>query len=57
MEATVKLDSVLDLIREHQEELAVSMDEQSNGSVSFRLLWEEYKHVSDLYDAIRREAE
>jgi hypothetical protein len=57
MEATVKLESVLDLIRKHQEELAVSVDEQSNGTISYRVLWDEYKHVSKLYDDIRRAAE
>lgn len=57
MEATVRLDDVLDLLTTHQEELAEAIDLQGNGTVSYRVLWEEYKHVSELYDNIRRAAE
>lgn len=56
MEATVKLDDVLDLVYEHQQELAVIIDQQMPGTNSYRLLWEEYRHVTELYDNIRREA-
>lgn len=57
MEATVRLDDVLDLVMQHQAELAEVIDLQANGTVSYRLLWEEYQNVSELYDSIRRAAE
>lgn len=57
MEVNVKLDDVLDLLATHQEELAVKVDAETTGYRAHTVLWEEYKHVSVLYDNIRRAAE
>lgn len=56
MEATVKLDDVLDLVSMAQKDLAKKIDLELQGTRSHRLLWEEYKRLSGLYDSIRRVA-
>lgn len=56
MEATVKLDDVLDLVSTAQRDLAKKIDLELQGTRSHRLLWEEYKRLSGLYDSIRRVA-
>jgi hypothetical protein len=57
MEATVKVDAVLDLVRKHQDELAKKVDGEAGGYRSHSVLWDEYKRVSKLYDDIRRAAD
>lgn len=57
METTIKLDTVLDLVYLAQNELALAIDQQSNGTTTYRLLWEHYKRLSELYDDIRRAAD
>jgi hypothetical protein len=56
MKTTVDLDDVLDLVSDHQDELARKIDLQMRGTSMYQLLWEEYRHVSELYDNIRRAA-
>lgn len=56
MTTTVDLDKVLDLVFAAQEELAEILDQQMNGTTTYRLLWEEYKRLSGLYDDVRRAA-
>ena len=54
MEATVKLEDVLNLVREHQEDLAGTIDAWSLSTTVRSVLWDEYKGVSKLIDDIRR---
>lgn len=56
MKTTIELDTVLDLVHEAQMDLAEVIDGQMNGTVTYRLLWEEYKRLSGLADDIRRAA-
>lgn len=54
MKKTIDVDTVLDLIRKHQEELAGRVDMELTGSGARKALWVEYKEVSKLYDDVRR---
>lgn len=57
MKATVQTDTVLDLIRKHQVDLAGRLDRESTLARARDVLWVEYKKVSELYDAVRKASE
>jgi hypothetical protein len=56
MKDTIAVDTVLDLVSAHQKALATAVDAEYVGSRGHRLLWEEYKAISELYDAVRKAA-